>query len=65
MTFSLYGNPTDQLRLVAFGVEMRNGKRTVTIEIEASSAYHVAYALESLERVAAGQQTEQAGEENA
>lgn len=55
MTFTLYGTPTEQMRLVAFGAEMRNGKRTVTIEIEAASAYHVSYALESLERVADGQ----------
>lgn len=55
MTFSLYGNPTEQLRLIAFGAETRDGRRVIRIEIEAGSAYHVSFALDSLDRVQEGQ----------
>lgn len=43
------------MRLVAVSTDHRDGRRIITIEIEAGSAYHVAYAMEALERVRAGQ----------
>ncbi|SMO63882.1 hypothetical protein [Paracoccus laeviglucosivorans] len=62
MTFTLYGKPNEQLRLVAFSTEQRGGKRTITIEVEAASAYHVSFALECLDRVQQGQTDPTEGE---
>lgn len=55
MSFYLFGNPDEQLRLKNVSSSTRNGKGIIKIEIEADSLEHLAWAIRDLEEVRKGQ----------
>lgn len=55
MSFYLFGDPDEKLRLKSFSGAARNGKMVLKIECEATDSYEFAYALERLACVQAGQ----------
>lgn len=55
MTFYLFGTPDCSLRLKSYSATTKGGKSTLRIEIETSDPHELAYALNELASVQAGQ----------
>ncbi|WP_353428735.1 hypothetical protein [Paracoccus denitrificans] len=55
MSFYLFGNPDESLRLKNVSSSTRNGKGVIKIEIETDSLDHLSWAVRDLEEVRRGQ----------
>lgn len=55
MSFYLFGNPGETLRLRSYSGASRGGKNIIKIEIEVSDPAHFGFALGDLAKVQAGQ----------
>lgn len=55
MSFYLFGNPDEALRLKNVSSSTRNGKGVIKIELETDSLDHLSWAVRDLEEVRRGQ----------